>query len=102
MVKEYLKNHKINNIKGVKKWAVVHVRFLSCEKVFQFGADEDEVSFDIENISSEQGINDLDECFSEFCKEQENHAPVSMITDIAVYASANTKEKLEALTVKEN
>ena len=59
MVKEYLKNHKNNNIEGVKKWAVVHVRFLSCEKVFQFGADEDEVSFDIENITSEQGINDL-------------------------------------------
>ena len=95
MVKEYLKSHKINNIEGVKKWAVVHVRFLS-------GADEDETSFDIENISSKQGINDLDECFSEFCKEQENHAPVTMITDISVYASANTKEKLEALTVKEN
>lgn len=95
MVKEYLKDHKIGSIDGVKKWAVVHIRFLS-------GADEDETSFDIENISSEQGINDLDECFSEFCKEQESHAPVSMITDIAVYASANTKEKLEALTVKEN
>ena len=102
MVKEYLKNHKINNIEGVKKWAVVHVRFLSCEKVLQFGADEDEVSFDIENITSEQGINDLDECFSEFCKEQESHEPVAVITDIEVYASANTKEKLEALTVKEN
>ena len=95
MVKEYLKNHKIGNIEGVKKWAVIHVRFLS-------GADEDETSFDIENISSKQGVNDLDECFSEFCKEQENHAPVTMITDISVYASANTKEKLEALTVKEN
>lgn len=95
MVKTYLKNHKIGNIEGVKKWAVIHIRILS-------GAYEDETSFDIENISSEQGINDLDECFSEFCKEQENHAPVSMITDIAVYASANTKEKLEALTVKEN
>jgi len=95
MVKKYLKNHKISNIEGVKKWAVIHIRFLS-------GADEDETSFDIENISSEQGIDDLEECFSEFCKEQENHAPVSMITGIAVYASANTKEKLEALTVKEN
>lgn len=95
MVKTYLKNHKIGNIEVVKKWAVIHIRFLS-------GADEDETSFDIENISSEQGINDLDECFSEFCKEQENHAPISMITDITVYASANTKEKLEALTVKEN
>ena len=95
MVKEYLKNHKIGNVEGVKKWAVTHVRFLS-------GADEDETSFDIENISSEQGVNDLDECFSEFCKEQENHAPVTMITDISVYASASTKEKLEALTVKEN
>lgn len=95
MVKKYLKNHKISNIEGVKKWAVIHIRFLS-------GADEDETSFDIENISSEQGIDDLEECFSEFCKEQKNHAPVSMITGIAVYASANTKEKLEALTVKEN
>lgn len=95
MVKKYLKNHKISNIEGVKKWAVIHIRFLS-------GADEDETSFDIENISSEQGIDDLEECFSEFCKEQENHAPVSMTTGIAVYASANTKEKLEALTVKEN
>ncbi len=95
MVKTYLKNHKIGNIEGVKKWAVIHIRFLS-------GADEDETSFDIENILSEQGINDLDECFSEFCKEQENHAPVTMITGIEVYASADTKKKLEALTVKEN
>ena len=45
MVKEYLKNHGISNIEGVKKWAVVHIRFLS-------GADEDETSFDIENILS--------------------------------------------------
>ena len=95
MVKTYLKNHKIGNIEGVKKWAVIHIRFLS-------GADEDETSFDIENILSEQGINDLDECFSEFCKEQENHAPVTMITGIEVYASADTKKKLEAFTVKEN
>ena len=95
MVKKYLKNHKISNIEGVKKWAVIHIRFLS-------GADEDETSFDIENITSEQGINDLDECFSEFCKEQESHEPVAVITGIEVYASANTKEKLEALTVKEN
>ena len=95
MVKTYLKNHKIGNIEVVKKWAVIHIRFLS-------GADEDETSFDIENILSEQGINDLDECFSEFCKEQENHAPVTMITGIEVYASADTKKKLEALTVKEN
>ena len=49
MVKEYLKNHGISNIEGVKKWAVVHIRFLS-------GADEDETSFDIENILSEQGL----------------------------------------------
>lgn len=95
MVKEYLKNHKIGNIEGVKKWAVVHIRFLS-------GADEDETSFDIENISSKQGIDDLNECFSEFCKEQEDHAPISMITSIKVYASADTKKKLETLTVKEN
>lgn len=44
----------------------------------------------------------LTECFSEFCKEQESHEPVAVITGIEVYASANTKEKLEALTVKEN
>lgn len=105
MVKEFLKEHKIDNIEGVKKWAVVHVRFLSYEKVFQFGADEDEVSFDIENITSEQGINDLDECFSEFCKEQEREREdnkPAIITGIEVYASADTKEKLEALTIKEN
>lgn len=95
MVKEYLKKHKIGNMNGVKKWAVVHIRFLS-------GANEDETSFDIENIVSEQGIDDLNECFSEFCKEQESHEPISMITSIDVYASANTKEKLDALTVKEN
>lgn len=95
MVKEFLKKHKIGNMKGVKKWAVVHIRFLS-------GADEDETSFDIENIASKQGINDLDECFSEFCKEQENHEPVAMITSIDVYVSADTKKKLETLTVKEN
>lgn len=95
MVKKFLKEHKIDNIEGAKKWAVVHIRFLS-------GADEDETSFDIEDIASEQGINDLDECFSEFCKEQESHEPVAMITGIEVYASADTKKKLETLTVKEN
>lgn len=95
MVKEFLKEHKIGNIEGVKKWAVIHIRFLS-------GADEDETSFDIENITSKQGIDDLDECFSEFCKEQKDHTPISMITGIEVYASADTKKKLEALTVKEN
>lgn len=114
MVKEYSQagyhqcQFGIQGIENAKRWSVIHIRFLSYEKIFQSKTDEtdeDETSFDIENISSEQGLNDLDECFFEFCKEQEqeyeNNTP-AIITDIRVYASADTKEELEALTTIEN
>lgn len=101
MVKEFLKTHEfVVHVNQVKRWSVVHIRFATTCGAIQYGASEDETSFDIENILSEQGIDDLSECFNDFFRENFNSA--GTILGIEIYASADTKEELEALTIMEN
>lgn len=69
---------------------IVHVCFLNNEK------QEDETSFDL--MINKNAINELDELYTEFCKE--NDLKRNTVTSITVVATAETMEDLQKITDK--
>lgn len=68
---------------------IVHVCFLNNEK------QEDETSFDL--MINKNAINELDELYTEFCKE--NDLKRNTVTSITVVATAETMEKLQKINM---
>lgn len=69
---------------------IVHVDFINAEK------REDETSFDL--MANENAINELDELYTEFCKE--NNLKQNTVTSITVVATAATMDDLQKITDK--
>lgn len=69
---------------------IVHVCFLNNEK------QEDETSFDL--MINKNAINELDELYTEFCKE--NDLKRNTVTSITVVATAATMDDLQKITDK--
>lgn len=68
---------------------IVHVDFINAEK------REDETSFDL--MANKNAINELDELYTEFCKE--NDLKRNTVTSITVVATAETMEKLQKINM---
>lgn len=71
---------------GSHKAMIVHVEFLN-------GKKEDETSFDL--MAGENAIDDLDELFTEFCKE--NNLKPDSVKSVSVVATAKTMEELQKI-----
>lgn len=69
---------------------IVHACFLNNEK------QEDETSFDL--MINKNAINELDELYAEFCKE--NDLKRNTVTSITVVATAATMDDLQKITDK--
>lgn len=89
-IMSYLESGRITSeVSSVRKWSSVIIDFTD-----DSGAD-DSTSFDVKNITSEEGVSELSELFDTFCKECGIKTPV--VNGIFITASAGTYEKLCAI-----
>lgn len=90
-ISDFIRTEGIDaEVSPVKKWSDVIVNFVNDE-----GAD-DETSFDVENVDTEEGKKELEELFEGFCEE--NNFPVDTVTGVCVNATADTYEELVEIT----
>ena len=89
-IKECLEQNGLQTeVDYIGHWSAVDVDFT-------VGDIEDETSFDICDINTKTGEEELETLFEEFCKE--NGFSANSVTSITVVATADTKEELEELT----
>lgn len=87
------KNSVVIETGNVKQWSTVVVSFERDDNT------TDEVSFDIESVLTSAGIKDLNELFSDFCKEDAVFKPV--VNGVTVVRTANTYDELMELEAEE-
>lgn len=85
--------------KGLQSEVVDFKRYQIVAIAFYNMADdrEDEVTFDIQHAGTKAGEEELEELFSNFCKE-EKCSPDSVLS-VTVVASAQTKKELEKINM---
>lgn len=88
-VKECAKKKGIvlDHINEIKTYQSVDVNFINSEGI------DDEVEFDVCQVLTKSGINELSILFSDFCKE--NNFKNNTVTCITIVKSADTEEKLQ-------
>ena len=73
-------------VEELKVYQIVHVEFINAYEL------EDETSFDIRQIGTKAGNQQLVELYKDFCKD--NNMKDNNVLQITVVASADTKEDL--------
>ena len=74
-------------VDNLKRYQTVDVDFVNADGM------EDETQFDICGAGTKDGIKELEELFSDFCRA--DNFETNTVTGVIIVASAETKEELE-------